>query len=45
MHELKRVLEAEGHAVTIIAEDRIGYIVYEDELQVIAEPFADTRTS
>lgn len=44
MHELKRVLEANGHPVTVIHEDRPGYIVYEDDVQVVAEPFSDTRT-
>ena len=44
MHEIKRVLEANGHVVHIVREDRIGYIVYTDDAQVIAEPFADTRT-
>ena len=44
MHEIKRVLEANGHAVHIVREDRIGYVVYRDDAQAIAEPFADTRT-
>jgi hypothetical protein len=44
MHEIKRVLEANGHMVHILREDRVGYIVYSDEAQVVAEPFADTRT-
>jgi len=44
MHELKRVLEANGHVVHILREIRIGYIVYSDDMQVVAEPFADTRT-
>jgi hypothetical protein len=44
MHHLKGILEANGHAVHIVQEDRIGYIVYKDDAQVIAEPFADTRT-
>lgn len=44
MRELKRIVEANGHVVTQVSEDRIGYIVYEDPTQVIAEPFADTRT-
>jgi hypothetical protein len=44
MHELKTIAEANGHSVAIIREDRVGYIVYEDDVQVIAEPFADTRT-
>jgi len=44
MHEIKRILEANGHMVHILREDRVGYIVYSDEAQVVAEPFADTRT-
>jgi hypothetical protein len=44
MHQIKHILEANGYQVTLIREERIGYIVYEDELQVVAEPFADTRT-
>jgi hypothetical protein len=44
MHEIKRVLEANGHVVHVVWEDRIGYVVYSDHVQVIAEPFADTRT-
>jgi hypothetical protein len=45
MHELKRVLEDNGQVVHLVREDRIGYVVYSDSVQVIAEPFADTRTS
>ena len=44
MHEMKRIVEANGHLVHIVREDRVGYVVYEDDVQVIAEPFADTRT-
>ena len=44
MHELKRILEANGYVVHIVQEHRIGYAVYKDEAQVIAEPFSDTRT-
>ena len=44
MHEIKRVLEVNGHVVHIVRDDRIGYVVYSDDVQVIAEPFADTRT-
>lgn len=44
MHQLKGVLESNGHGVTMIRENRIGYVVYEDELQVVAEPFSDTQT-
>jgi hypothetical protein len=45
MHELRRTLEAYGHSVDLIREDRIGYVVYEDPVQVVAEPFADTLTN
>jgi hypothetical protein len=45
MHQLKRVLESNGHHVTMILENRIGYVVYEDDLQVVAEPFSETKTS
>jgi hypothetical protein len=44
MHELRRILEKHGHAVELIREDRLGYIVYEDAVQVVAEPFSDTKT-
>jgi hypothetical protein len=38
------VLEKYGHPVTMLTESRVGYVVYEDELQVVAEPFSDTQT-
>jgi cytochrome c peroxidase len=44
MHVVRNVLEAYGYPVAIIRESRIGYIVYEDAFQVIAEPFAETNT-
>ncbi len=44
MHRLKETLESYGHPVTVIRETRVGYVVYEDDLQVVAEPFADTDT-
>jgi hypothetical protein len=44
MHAIKEILESHGHPVTVLHEIRVGYIVYEDDVQVIAEPFADTRT-
>ena len=37
MHEIKRVLEGNGHIVHVVQEDRIGYVVYSDAVQVIAE--------
>ena len=44
MHRMKDVLEKNGHQVQVLYETRLGYIVYEDEFQVIAEPFSETRT-
>ena len=44
MFELKRIFERRGYIVTFIQEERIGYVVYEDEHQVVAEPFKDTET-
>ena len=44
MFALKRIFEQNGHTVTLIQEERIGYVVYEDEHQVVAEPFKDTET-
>ena len=44
MHEVIRILEHYGHHVTIVSESRVGYVVYEDPIQVVAEPFGDTRT-
>lgn len=33
-----------GHTVAEIRADRVGYVIYEDDVQVVAEPFRDTRT-
>lgn len=44
MHRIKDVLERYGHHVTMLCETRLGYIVYEDDFQVVAEPFSETRT-
>ena len=45
MHALKGVLEVYGHPVSLVCEERVGYIVHEDEFQVIAEPFSDTKST
>ena len=45
MYVLKRIAEDHGYFITVIREDRIGYIVYEDDFQAVAEPFSDTRTT
>jgi len=44
MHLMKDILEAHGHQVTMVCKARVGFIVYEDDFQVVAEPFSDTRT-
>jgi hypothetical protein len=44
MHRVKVILEKYGHHVTMLTERHIGYVVSEDDLQVVAEPFSDTRT-
>jgi hypothetical protein len=44
MHDLKGVLENYGHPVVMLSEGRVGYVTYEDEFQVVAEPFSDTQT-
>jgi hypothetical protein len=44
MHGIKKILEQYGHPVVMLSEARVGYLVYEDPFQVIAEPFSGTRT-
>lgn len=43
MWVLKAILERRGHNVSMITTSRPGYIVHEDALQIVAEPFADTE--
>ncbi len=38
------ILEAHGIAVDVIQTERPGYVVYEDSVQVAAEPFKETCT-
>ncbi|MEM6972315.1 MAG: hypothetical protein AAF577_05870 [Pseudomonadota bacterium] len=40
--DLVEILRRHGMTVEILRTRRPGYIVYEDDLQVITEPFADT---
>lgn len=42
MHEVSHILRAHGVEVEVIRSARPGYIVYEDEHQVAAEPFQET---
>jgi hypothetical protein len=43
MRELVVILEDHGVSVQTLKTDRVGYIVYEDQFQVVAQPFADTE--
>lgn len=42
MRELAAILENHGLRIDVIRTERPGYIVYEDEHQVTAEPFSDS---
>ena len=42
--DIMAILEANGIDCEAIRTDRIGYVIYEDEYQVVAEPFKDTPT-
>jgi hypothetical protein len=44
MREMVAILESHGIPVTVLTTDRPGYITYEDEYQIVAEPFAETPT-
>ncbi len=44
MYRVKGIFENNGCFVRTIHQERVGYVVYEDEYQVVAEPFADTQT-
>lgn len=36
-----QILENHGFPVQVLRAERVGYVVYEDEYQITAEPFAD----
>jgi hypothetical protein len=44
MRAMAQILEAHGVVVDEIRTDRPGYIVYDDEYQIAAEPFNETPT-
>lgn len=44
MHQMKEVLQRYGVSVTMISQARVGYVVFDDEFQVVAEPFKATQT-
>jgi hypothetical protein len=41
VRELVAILENHGVPVRMLKAQRVGYVVYEDECQVVAQPFAD----
>ena len=43
MFEMRRILEEHGVSTEMIKTARPGYVVFEDEYQVAAEPFGETR--
>jgi hypothetical protein len=43
IREMVAILENHGVSVRMLKAERVGYVVYEDEYQVVAEPFSDVR--
>ena len=43
IREMASILQRHGIPVTMLKAKRIGYVVYEDEYQILSEPFSDTR--
>jgi hypothetical protein len=41
VREMAAFIERRGIAVNVLTTHRVGYVVYEDEFQIVAEPFAD----
>ena len=44
LRRLAELVAAAGYPTKELTAARVGYIVYEDEAQVVAEPFRDTPT-
>jgi hypothetical protein len=42
LRDIIAILENHGITVRIITTDRPGYVVYEDEHQIVVEPFSDS---
>lgn len=40
--ELAQLLSDNGYPIEVLRTERPGYIVYEDDQQIVAEPFSDT---
>lgn len=43
VRSLVMILKNHGVPVRMLRTDRVGYVVYEDEYQIVAEPFAGER--
>jgi hypothetical protein len=43
VREMVVILEHHGISVRMLKANRVGYIVYEDQFQIVAQPFADTK--
>ena len=41
IRDLVAILQSHGIAVQMLKTDRVGYVVYEDEYQIVAEPFTN----
>ena len=44
MYEMAGILDRYGVQTEVLTTERPGYVVYEDENQIVAEPYADTTT-
>ena len=40
--DLASLLDDQGFPIEVLRSDRVGYVLYEDPHQVVAEPFANT---
>jgi hypothetical protein len=40
--DLTWLLREQGYVIDVIRSEKIGYVIYEDKFQVVAEPFQDT---
>jgi len=43
IREMIFILSEHGHFINEVKSTKPGYIVYEDEVQIVAEPYADTK--
>ena len=41
VRSLVAILQNHGVSVRMLKSERVGYVVYEDEYQIVAEPFSD----